>query len=112
VAYYIAGYSVEIALKACIMKLVEETGVIFTDRKFVEKCWTHNIGDLVVQSGLTAIRGIHIAGDPKLGSYWLIVETWSETSRYETKSEFEARSLIEAITDPQNGVFQWIRQHW
>jgi hypothetical protein len=39
-AYYLAGYAVECALKACIMAYVERTGVIFEDKKFSEKCWT------------------------------------------------------------------------
>lgn len=36
-AYYLLGYAVETALKACILKFVEETGVIFSDKKFAEK---------------------------------------------------------------------------
>ena len=39
-AYYLVGYAVETALKACILKFVEDTGIIFTDKKFAEKCWT------------------------------------------------------------------------
>jgi hypothetical protein len=43
-AYYLAGYAVECGLKACIMARVESTGVIFWDRKFADKCWTHSHG--------------------------------------------------------------------
>ena len=51
-AYYLIGYAVETALKACILKFVEETGVIFTDKKFAEKGWTHRFQDLIKQANL------------------------------------------------------------
>ncbi len=46
-AYYLVGYAVETALQACILKFVEETGVIFTDKRFAEKCWSHKIDELL-----------------------------------------------------------------
>src|SRR5689334_10545399 len=46
-AYYLAGYAVECGLKACIMVYVEAIGAIFQDRKFSEKCWTHDLEDLL-----------------------------------------------------------------
>lgn len=51
-AYYLLGYAVETGLKACILKFVEESGVIFRDRKFAERCWTHRIDHLVMQADL------------------------------------------------------------
>jgi HEPN domain-containing protein len=42
-AYYLAGYAVECGLKACVLAFVERTGVIFEDRKYAEKCWTHDL---------------------------------------------------------------------
>ena len=37
-AYYLAGYAVECALKACVMAYIERTGIIFEDKKYAEKC--------------------------------------------------------------------------
>jgi HEPN domain-containing protein len=45
-AYYLAGYAAECGLKACIIVHVEVSGAIFQDRKFSEKCWTHDLEDL------------------------------------------------------------------
>lgn len=36
-AYYLAGYAVECALKACIAKLMKSEE--YPDRNFAEKCW-------------------------------------------------------------------------
>lgn len=111
-AYYLVGYAVETALKACILKFVEETGVIFTDKRFAEKCWTHRIGDLVTQANLEPLRGRDIGANPVLGGFWGVVELWSEISRYEQKTEADARNLFEAVTNEPDGVFRWIQQHW
>jgi len=111
-AYYLVGYAVEAGLKACILKFVEETGIIFTDKKFAEKCWTHRIEDLVKQANLEPKRGQDIAANPTLGGYWGVVEVWTEVSRYEQKTEAEARTLCDAVTNQPDGVFRWIQQHW
>lgn len=111
-AYYLVGYAVETALKACILKFVEETGVIFTDKKFAEKCWTHRFEDLVKQADLEPKRGRDIGTNPNLGGFWGVVEAWTEVSRYEQKTETEARDLFDAVTNNPDGVFRWIQQYW
>lgn len=111
-AYYLLGYAVETGLKACILKFVEESGVIFRDRKFAERCWTHRIDHLVMQADLEPARGQDVCANPTRGGYWGIVEAWTEASRYEQKTESDARDLYEAVTNDPDGVIQWIRQHW
>ena len=51
-AYYLAGYAAECGLKACIMAHVEATGAIFQDKKFSEKCWTHDLEELLKLANL------------------------------------------------------------
>lgn len=111
-AYYLVGYAVESGLKACILKFVEETGVIFKDKKFAEKCWTHRIEDLIRQANLWPKRAQDIGANPTLGGYWGVVEVWTEVSRYEQKTEADARNLYEAVTNDPDGVFRWIQLHW
>jgi hypothetical protein len=66
-AYYVAGYAVECALKACIL----------------------------------------------FQASWMIVEDWSESSRYENnKDRLQAESMVDAIKNPQNGVLQWLKNFW
>ena len=111
-AYYLVGYAVETALKACILKFVEETGVIFTDKKFAEKCWSHKFDDLLTQANLQPTLGRDIGINPALGSYWSIVVSWTEVSRYQQKAETDARNLYDAVTNNPDGVLPWIMRHW
>lgn len=111
-AYYLAGYAVECGLKSCVLAFVERTGVIFQDRKYIEKCWTHDLEVLVGAAGLTAARGIDVATNPALKKNWLVVKDWNELSRYERKPHFQAKKMVNAVADRTNGVLQWIRAHW
>lgn len=111
-AYYLVGYAVECGLKACILAHVEQTGVIFRERKFSESCWTHNPKDLVKLAGLDSEWGLAIQSNPVRSLYWDRVCAWIEASRYELKSQQEALELYEAVTDANNGVLPWIRSRW
>lgn len=111
-AYYLVGYAVEAALKACILKFVEETGVIFTDKKFAEKCWSHKLDELLKHADLQPMLGRDIGSNPALGSYWDIVVTWTEVSRYQQKTEADARNLYDAVTNNHDEVLPWITRHW
>jgi len=111
-AYYLIGYAVECGLKACILARVEQTGIIFTEKKFAEKCWTHDIEELVSTADLQAARGQDIANNPPLGQNWLVVKDWDETTRYRQMTEPQARGLYEAVTHNANGVLPWIRVRW
>jgi len=112
-AYYLAGYAVECGLKSCILVRVAATSdVIFTEKKFSEKCWTHDIEELVKLAGLKTVRDADIVANAALRDNWLIAKDWTEKSRYETKTELEARNLLDAIADQANGVMPWIRSRW
>lgn len=112
-AYYLAGYAVECGLKACILARVAATAeVIFDDRRFSEKCWTHDFKDLVKLAGLAAALTADTAANRRLDRNWTIVNDWSETGRYGTASHWEAKKLYKAIPDKTNGVMPWIRARW
>jgi hypothetical protein len=110
-AYYMAGYAVECALKACIAKRTAEHDFP-PDRKFVADCYTHDLGTLVKSAGLRLELDRAVTGDPDLSSRWSVVQAWDESSRYDRKTGTKAQDLIEAITDPQHGVLPWIKTHW
>jgi HEPN domain-containing protein len=112
-AYYLAGYAVECGLKACIVVYVKRnTDVIFREKKYSEKCWTHDSEELVKLAGLKAQRDAAIAANPALGRNWQIVKDWSEATRYQRKTKHEAEELYQAVTDTASGVLPWIRNHW
>jgi HEPN domain-containing protein len=109
-AYHIAGYAVECALKACIAKLMKSEE--FPDRNFAEKCWTHNLSQLLGLAGLKADFDKDARMDADLGDNWDTVREWNESSRYVVASKAIAENLYEAITDRKNGVLTWLKQHW
>src|SRR6202162_3912577 len=109
-AYYLAGYAVEVALKACIAKLTAQHD--FPDKNFAAKCFTHKAKELVPLAGLESTRAAAMAADAVLAANWLIVKDWSEESRYERWTVTEATALIDAIREPNHGVLQWVKGHW
>lgn len=111
-AYYLAGYSLECALKSCILARVERTGIIFEDKKFAEKCWTHDIEDLVKQAGLTDERDNAAAANLALGQNWQVAKDWSESSRYRLFTQLQAEKLFRALTDNSDGVLPWVKTYW
>lgn len=114
-AYYLTGYVVECALKSCILRHLDQTGIIFSDRKYLkdlEGCWTHDLVKLVNLAGLDAEFGAAQGANPALAGYWVVTKDWKETSRYEERTEAEARLLFEAVTHDPDGVFRWIQSRW
>lgn len=109
-AYYLAGYAVECALKACIARLMRAED--FPDKNFAAKCYTHNLKELLVHSGLKAPMDAAATGDAILSGNWGIVIQWSEETRYHTINESEARDLYTAIDDAAHGVLPWLKTHW
>ncbi|MBY0232822.1 MAG: hypothetical protein K2W96_26365 [Gemmataceae bacterium] len=114
-AYYLTGYAVECGLKSCVLRYLDSTGVIFRDRDYLKvlaDCWTHDLVKLVKIAGLDADFGVARGVNPVLEAYWAVVKDWKETSRYETKTEPEARGLHEAVTNDPHGVLPWIKTRW
>lgn len=109
-AYYLAGYAVECALKACIAKLTNAFD--FPDKRFAEKCYTHELVRLLDCTGLTDQMETDAAADTILGENWEVVAAWTEISRYQRKTQAETELLYNAITDPAHGVLPWLKRNW
>jgi HEPN domain-containing protein len=109
-AYYLAGYAVECALKACIARGTERHD--FPDKKSVDASYTHNLKDLVKVANLEMARSQEAGSDPVFGRYWDLVQQWSEQSRYRRHSSGLAQALVEAVGDRKHEVIAWIRRHW
>jgi HEPN domain-containing protein len=109
-AYYLAGYAVECALKACIAK--ETRRYEFPEKKKVDASYKHNLSELVKVAELDEARQAEERRDEAFRKNWLIVQSWSEESRYRTNSQSEALNLVNAIADKNHGVLLWIKRHW
>lgn len=109
-AYYLAGYAVECALKACIAKLNNQHD--WPDKSFVQDCHTHSVTALLRLAGLKEARDADATGNSAFELNWNIVKDWNERSRYEKHSVEKARELVDAVTDNMHGVLTWIKAHW
>lgn len=109
-AFYLAGYVVECALKACIAKQVRRFD--FPDRATVIASYSHDLTNLVKVAGLERELHAETASDAIFARNWSLVERWSEQSRYEVQREADARALYSAIADSGHGVVRWLRRHW
>ena len=108
-AYYLAGYAVECAIKACIAK---RTGAESFPPRNAARLYTHHFGTLLQAVDLE--QPLRAAASPgsAFARNWAVVEDWSEESRYTWPTEQDARALCQAIGDPQEGVLEWFRQRW
>jgi len=109
-AYYLAGYAVELALKACISKLMQPN--LIPDKAFINAIYTHKLDSLLSTAGLRPQFDADIKVDPQFAAYWAIVNNWSEESRYEFWDPISAATLLQAVNEPNHGVFQWVKKHW
>ena len=107
-AYYLAGYAVECAIKACIAKLVQQYD--FPDKKTVLDSYSHDLVDLCRVAQLPLKERMN--EDKRFGVNWQTVKDWSEQARYATSTEEQARDMMRAIIDPEAGVVPWLRSHW
>jgi HEPN domain-containing protein len=91
-AYYLAGYAVELALKACIIKMLLSTDA-FPERNFSENCYTHSIEKLVELAKIKGARDAATGADPALTTNWAVAKDWSEKKRYHLIDQVEAEAL-------------------
>jgi hypothetical protein len=111
-AHYAAGYAVECALKACLLKRMVLTGWVFDEKTKKEECRTHDLDALMTIAGMRGDLNQRLKESTEFRTNWQVVKQWTVTGRYDVKTESEARELIDAITDEPNGVMTWIRNYW
>ncbi len=109
-AYYLSGYVIELALKACIAKKVRQYD--FPDKDAVNESYTHKLKVLLNSTGLAQEFNTAIENNTQLGENWAIVVNWSEEKRYTRNNKKTAEAMFDAINDRDNGVFTWIKQRW
>jgi HEPN domain-containing protein len=117
-AFYLAGYVIELALKARICKVLDlsdypDTGKLGTVYK------THSFDELLLLSGLKNQFEQDKLNNALLAAHWSLLTQpgigWSESFRYKpvgSVSEVAVHNIIAAIEDQPNGVFTWIKNKW
>lgn len=110
-AYYLAGYSVECALKACIAKKTRRHD--FPEKKIVNESYTHDLEKLLEIADLEASLAADGDTDVQLSSNWNLIKDWSENSRYQAIIlDTEAQELYWATATRKNGVLSWLKKRW
>lgn len=109
-AYYLAGYTVECALKACIAKQTLRHD--FPNKERANTSWSHSLTALIQVAGLQTSLDAERKSDPQFDANWSVVKDWRTDTRYTTKNQRQAEGLIQAISDRRHGVLRWLRHHW
>lgn len=109
-AYYLAGYAVEFAIKACISTQFSADDI--PDAKLVRDVYTHDLVKLIGIAGLKRPLDDRIADSAAFAANWAIAKDWTEAARYESFTVGDAHFLISAITNPDDGILPWIKTHW
>ena len=109
-AYYLAGYAVELGLKACIAAQMNAETI--PDKAFIKKILDHQFPVLIGLAGLATELKDQKDRDPVFAASWAIASEWSPDVRYESRDVTSAQTIITAIAHPESGVLQWIKTHW
>jgi len=111
---YLAGYVVELSLKACICKVLDtdnypESGELSRSFK------THNFDDLLNLTGLGRRFDRAKIVNPNLLANWSLVTEWTESFRYKpvgSSPKQLAQDTIAALEDKKDGIFTWMKKYW
>ena len=98
--YYLAGFAVEAALKACIAKQTRRHE--FPDKDRANRVFTHDLAALLRVAQLNDA----LAADMALQGKWTVVAKWRVDVRYEIE-----KSHGDAATG-RGGIIPWLRRHW
>ena len=112
-AFYLAGYVIELALKARICKILEldypDTGPISKSFK------THKLNELLKLGGLYKKFEDELNNNPTFKLNWSLILSWNEQYRYQPTGNYQktdVQDLIDAIENPNNGILTWIKKKW
>ena len=110
--YYLSGYAIECALKACIARRIKEFEFPPKWNVVRDSYYTHELPKLLIAAELNQEFEQKKNSDPKFDASWTVVKDWSEESRYNQYNEKEAQDFFEAVTDPTSGIFTWLSTLW
>jgi hypothetical protein len=109
-AYYLCGYAIECALKACIAKRTLQYD--FPPVNVRDAFYTHNLTILIKTAGLERAHHLNRVADPLFGVNWTTIKDWSEGSRYDWHSPKDANHLYQAVVNRDHGVLPWLMRYW
>lgn len=109
-AYYLAGYAVELAIKACIADVFQAD--VIPERSFVNAVHTHKLDDLLALADVRQELQEDMRADAGLAAAWGVASQWNEAARYALWDQVAAAGMIRAVGDERHGVLQWLKKRW
>ncbi len=110
-SYYLAGYSIECALKACIAKKTKRYD--FPNKEIANKVWTHDLENLLKLAELNIDLETDMKNNKSLEVNWAIIKDWSESIRYDFNiTDSQVKDFLAACSTKKNGILIWIRKRW
>lgn len=110
-AYYLAGYALECAIKACIAKQVQQFD--FPNKDLAQKSHQHKLTDLLGVAGLKQKLSEKEKADTDFQLNWAVAKDWTVDSRYERSVEStKANDLYQAVTNEDSGILAWLKTFW
>jgi len=76
------------------------------------KYYVHDLSKLLEMAALQSAFDQEAVQKPFFRTNWAVVKDWTEQSRYQARSEQDAKEIFAAIDNPANGVLQWLKRNW
>ena len=108
-SYYLSGYAIECALKACIAKAARRHEFPLK-ADYARRVYTHDLKDLLKLADLEAQLESEMKTNIALARNWGVVKGWNQESRYRV-SGLNGKDLLGAVTGT-DGILPWIKQRW
>lgn len=116
-AYYMAGYNVELLLKAKVCKTLGidnffdfgNRAKLLKDEANISRTYrVHDLDQLMILSGIFSRFESEITTNIDFRAAWSIIKDWNEGHRYLTgKTQIDVQDLLTSI----NKFQQWIQNH-
>jgi hypothetical protein len=103
-AYYLAGYAVELMLKAIVSARFRTDTL--PDRAVSTQVFVHDLRKLI---SLALLDLALKERDSGFRARLQIVLRWTEESRYSSYGPHEALAFIDAVENQEHGVLPWLR---
>lgn len=110
-AYYLAGYTIELLLKAKVCKTLNIDN-FFDEKslkslKYPQTFKIHDVNQLLLFSGMFQEFMVEISANPTFKLSWSIVSEWSEEARYTMgRSQTDAQNLVTPVKE----ISTWIEK--
>lgn len=106
-AYYLAGYAIELGIKAFYCKSIKKY-TFPPNRSVIESLYKHDLNELMKVSGLKIEFDKDSENNNLLLSSWAILKDWGAKDRYLQFRKLESESMINSI----EVILKWIQTKW